>query len=163
MSSGYYIRPHIDDVYNRSRAHAFCIALFIFLIIPLTIMMAIGVLNIFPMIPWGYGYIYHTPDFLVVVLFIATYTYYIPALIIALIIAVLLFVLNGFISGISIYTTVVCYTQSIPVNCTSLQATNIIVDIFSVIIWLCAFIILLAMVSIVKRAIRTIPKKRKLK
>jgi hypothetical protein len=161
--SSYYLYVNLDDKTNRTSCIVWCIGKFLFFIFPIFLLFCLGLLNGFPLIPWGYGFVYHIPEFLNIVLFITAFSYYLPAIIISLILSALLLIVDGFAFGISIYTVVICYIESIPTNCTSMQFTYILVSIFSGILFVISIIIFYKFIPITKRMIKAQIRKRKQK
>ena len=159
--SQHYIGADIDDISNRSSVHSYSIGKFLFFIFPLFIMFCLGVLNAFPLIPFGYGFVYHIPEFTGIIIFSSTYGYYIPALIISLLLSIILFVLDGFAAGFSLYSLLICYISSIPTDCINMQATLIVVSFFSVLLFFFSIMICMGMVPIVRKILRTKKYKRK--
>ena len=150
--SQYYIRPALDDNIDRQYLLSRSVIkgiLFIFL----TVMFAVGILNAFPLIPWGYGYIYHVFDIVSIVFsFVSAYSRYRPIINICLIIAIIAFIVDGFALGFIFYSVIICYIKSIPSNCSSLQFTYIITLGLSLFIFILSFGILLSSISLTKRA-----------
>jgi hypothetical protein len=130
----YWLAADFDD--NKDRENIFDKALIELIIYTiLTILWAISLLNFFPLISWGYGYVYHTPHILsITVSLIVSYYYYIPLVYIGTIIRLALVITDFFALGTIIYAFVICFIQSIPVNCKNSIVPNVIVIVMSILL-----------------------------
>lgn len=149
--SFYYLKSSLDETQDRtiviSRSiFKFLIFLWIF------IWFVSGLLNLFPQIPWGFGFIYYVFEFLAIPAgFISAYSYNRPFINIVLVITIVSFLVIGFATGLSIYTVAICYINNTPANCQNMQFTNILMALLSIILFIVTFILLLSLISIARR------------
>jgi hypothetical protein len=159
--SYYYLRSSLAEITDRIivRFRSIFKAI-LFLII--FIWFLTGLLNLFPQIAWGYGFIWHVFNFFSIpVMFILSYSYYRPFLSIGLIVIIITVILDGFAFGLILYTLIICYVSGIPANCTNMQFTNIVISVLSGIIFILDITILFAYISVFRRINNaTIFKKR---
>jgi|ERR1041385_4052007 hypothetical protein len=156
-----FLISDVDD--NTDRGCVICLSLgkFLFLILPIFLFFCIGILNAFPLISFGYGFIFHIPDFLVIVIFASAWVYKIPFIIIALIISIALLVTDGFASGFALYSLIICYVSSIPSNCTSMQFTMLVISFFSLLLFALSIVTCVFMIPITRRMLKAVPVKKK--
>lgn len=149
--SKYYLKPSLDEDIDRTivlSRSVFSAIIFLWIFI----WYLTGLLNLFPQIAWGYGFIWHIFNFLAIpATFIVSYTYYRPIINIVLVIAIVNFIVNGFAAGLVIYTLSICYIQSIPAGCKDFQFTNILISLLSVVLLFLSFTILLSLISLARR------------
>ena len=149
--SKYYLKPSLDENIDRTivlSRSIFSAIIFIWIFI----WWLTGLLNLFPQIAWGYGFIWHVFNFLSIpATFIVSYTYYRPIINIVLVIAIINFIVNGFAFGLILYTLIICYIQSIPSNCKDFQFTNILISLLSGVLWFLSLTILFSLVSLTRR------------
>lgn len=157
MSSGivypskYYLKPSLDE--NEDRTIVLSRSIFSAIIfLWIFIWYLVGFLNLFPQIPWGYGFIWHVFNFLAIpATFIVSYTYYRPIINIVLVIAIINVIVDIFAACLILYSLSICYIESIPTNCINLQFTFIIISLLSLILVILSITILFSIVSLTRR------------
>jgi hypothetical protein len=124
-----------------------------------------GLLNLFPMIAWGYGFIWHVFNFLAIPsTIIVAYSDVRPLINIVLIISIVNFIVNGFALGLILYTLAICYIESIPSNCIDFQFTDILISLLSAVLWVISFFVLLSLISLTRRINKSVSEgKRNIK
>lgn len=149
--SGYFLKPYLDENIDRAiilSRSVFKAIIFLWIFV----WYLTGLLNLFPQIAWGYGFIWHVFEFISIPLtFIVSYTYYRPIINIVLLIAIISFILDGFVFGLILYTVIICYLQNIPANCINMQFTNILIAILSSLLFFLSIGILSSIGSLTKR------------
>ena len=149
--SYYYLRSSLAEITDRIivRFRSIFKAV-LFLII--FIWFLTGLLNLFPQIAWGYGFIWHVFNFFSIpVMFGLSYSYYRPFINIGLIVIIITVILDGFAFGLILYTLIICYVSGIPADCTNMQFTNIVISVLSGIIFILSLTILFAYISLTRR------------
>lgn len=162
--SSYYRKPSLEEQIDRNSVKYKSVFAIIIFVVMFAFMLG-GLLNLFPMIAWGYGFIWHVFNFLALpAALIVSFSDATPIINIVLIITIVNFIVNVFAFALVLYTLIVCYTQSIPANCINFQFMNILITLLSAVLVILSGVILLSLISLTKRvnkSVRTVKKKRK--